>query len=296
MDDWHTDLATRFAGLQAEPLRSGPVTGAIAAATFDEVSVFAISGSPQRVRRTARRVRTDPLELLKVCVMHDGRARVVQAGKAVLIDRGQFALYDTSRPYELELAPSWTCSVMTVPRTALGLSDYHLRQVMARPHSAAGPGRLLTSFIDEATRVPGARDPATSSLSSAAASHLSAALMGQGMPVNDVGHDELRARIQSWVRRHLADPGLCPDSVAAAHHMSRRTLYRILGEEGDGIAELIRRMRLERIREALEDPAEVRRSVGSLAARWGVTDASWLSRAFKRRYGVSPSEYRRRFC
>ena len=36
--------------------------------------------------------------------------------------------------------------------------------------------------------------------------------------------DDLRGHVVGYVRAHLDEPGLCRSSIAAAHHMSPRTL------------------------------------------------------------------------
>ena len=42
------------------------------------------------------------------------------------------------------------------------------------------------------------------------------------------------------------------------------------------------------------DAAQAARQIGDIAFRYGFSDAARFSHAFRRRYGVSPSEYRRR--
>lgn len=46
------------------------------------------------------------------------------------------------------------------------------------------------------------------------------------------------------------------------------------------------------VRRDLADPALARYGIAALAARSCVTNQSWLSRAFRNRFGTSPSEYR----
>jgi hypothetical protein len=54
----------------------------------------------------------------------------------------------------------------------------------------------------------------------------------------------------------------------------------------------IRQRRLERCRRDLLDPALGDRSVGAIAARWGLIDAAHFSRLFRAAYGLPPGEYR----
>lgn len=115
---------------------------------------------------------------------------------------------------------------------------------------------------------------------------------------DESGHPPVRGsllpRVQGFIRSRLGDPGLCPDSVAAAHGISTRHLYKVFQEHGLTVAAWIRQSRLERCRRDLGDPAQCSRPVHAVAARWGFTDGAHFSRAFRAAYGMPPQEYRLR--
>jgi AraC family transcriptional regulator, positive regulator of tynA and feaB len=94
--------------------------------------------------------------------------------------------------------------------------------------------------------------------------------------------------VGSW----LADPDLSPAMLAGELHVSVRTLERAFASLGESAAAYIRRRRLEEARLALAAPTN-RLSITELAAYWQFADSSHLARAFKKRYGVTPSEYAR---
>jgi AraC-like DNA-binding protein len=102
----------------------------------------------------------------------------------------------------------------------------------------------------------------------------------------------LRHRIQAFIETHLGDPELSPATIAAAHHLSVRSLYQLFEGEQTGVAGWIRRRRLERCRRDLLDPALAARPVSAIAGRWGLRNAAHFSRAFRAAYGLSPVEYR----
>lgn len=109
------------------------------------------------------------------------------------------------------------------------------------------------------------------------------------------GVDLTAARLLSvrrFVIEHLAEPDLSPESVAAALGMSRRSLYRLVAANGEGVASFIRRMRLEYVRNALLDPAHRGRRVADIAAEAGLPDAGRFSRLFHATYGETPRELR----
>jgi AraC-like DNA-binding protein len=88
-------------------------------------------------------------------------------------------------------------------------------------------------------------------------------------------------RIQEFIDHHLGDPDLSPGMVAAAHHISTRTLHKLFEAEEHTIAASIRRSRLERCRQDLLDPGLLNCPVGAVGARWGFRDAAGFSRAFR---------------
>jgi AraC-like DNA-binding protein len=50
--------------------------------------------------------------------------------------------------------------------------------------------------------------------------------------------------------------------------------------------------RLQACRKALSDPRCVSFSVSEIAYAWGFNDLSHFSKAFRKRFGVSPAQYR----
>jgi AraC-like DNA-binding protein len=220
-----------------------------------------------------------------------GTATVDQDRRHVALDTGELAVYDTGRPYELVLDGPWRCAVMTVPRPELNLPEATLADAMERAiPTASGPGNVFASYLraaldqrEELGEGNGTR------LGEAATTLLTVALTGGQ-------HDQptamLRARVTDYVRRHLHDPALSPATVAAALHMSPRSLHRLFEDDDDTFSRYVRKSRLEAVRRDLADPLLRGRSIAVLAARRGITDQSWLSRAFRAEYGLSPSEQR----
>ncbi|MFI1332506.1 helix-turn-helix domain-containing protein [Streptomyces sp. NPDC020845] len=92
--------------------------------------------------------------------------------------------------------------------------------------------------------------------------------------------------------QHLADPGLTPATVAAAHHISARHLHRPFQAQEVTMARWTRRHRLEMCHRDLTDPFHNHCSVQAVAARWGLTDKAQCSRAFRTAYGMPPGDLR----
>ncbi|MET8996010.1 helix-turn-helix domain-containing protein [Amycolatopsis sp. NPDC004169] len=108
------------------------------------------------------------------------------------------------------------------------------------------------------------------------------------------GELTLVARIQAFIAGNLGDPGLTPETIAAAHHISVRYLQKLFQQEGRTVAGWIRRRRLEQCRRDLADPRLAGRSITAIAARWGFASPAHFSHAFRGAYGVSPRQFRRR--
>ena len=76
--------------------------------------------------------------------------------------------------------------------------------------------------------------------------------------------------------------------IAAAHHISLRSLHQLFHDEGLTVAGWIRQRRLECCRRDLSDPALAARPVAAIAARWGFLEPGRLQPGVPRRARAAP--------
>jgi AraC-like DNA-binding protein len=99
-------------------------------------------------------------------------------------------------------------------------------------------------------------------------------------------------RIKAYMSRHADDLDLTPDRIADALGMARSSLYRLLQDEGLQINAHVAQYRLNAIARSLRDPAWAGRPIGEIAGLWGHIDQAYFARAFKKQFGMTPSDYR----
>ena len=98
--------------------------------------------------------------------------------------------------------------------------------------------------------------------------------------------------VQAWILENLNEDLGIP-KLAAKANMSLRNFARVFHEEsGMTPAEFVEAARIDAARRLLEDSSAPLQRV---ADRCGFASADSLRRAFLRRIGISPSDYRQRF-
>jgi len=117
-------------------------------------------------------------------------------------------------------------------------------------------------------------------------SQFSSALLAQG--ADDPRIEALHAWIDDHLHESIGVPRLSDRMAMAPRTFARFYLQRT----GDTPAHAIERMRLDRASRLLESSAT---SIKTIAQRCGFGSEELMRRAFKRRFGVPPLEYRARF-
>jgi AraC-like DNA-binding protein len=92
---------------------------------------------------------------------------------------------------------------------------------------------------------------------------------------------------------HIKDPELNITRVAREHGISERYAYLILSRSGISLADWLRTQRLEGAARDLARTDQPRDNIAAIAHSWAFPDQANFTRAFRRQYGVSPSESRR---
>jgi AraC-like DNA-binding protein len=72
-----------------------------------------------------------------------------------------------------------------------------------------------------------------------------------------------------------------------------RYVHLLLEESGQSFTYHVLEQRLEKAVALLRDPRMRRRKIADIAAEAGFTDLSYFNRAFRRKYGATPSDIRR---
>ncbi len=99
---------------------------------------------------------------------------------------------------------------------------------------------------------------------------------------------------KQYIQQHLDEPALSCERVAAATGVSSRHLARLFAQEGSSPGRYLQERRLERARQLLASPQGRRLDVAEVAYRHGFSSQAHFARAFKARYGMTPSEARGR--
>jgi AraC-like DNA-binding protein len=302
IDFYREMTATVWVPMECRPDPVEDYRAVFRASGLGPMQVVVMEVMPTTVDRTPRLISQADPDMLKMLMVCGGASAVAQGGQQARLSPGEFALYDTRRPYQVRCGtddePTRLLTFM-FPPSLLPLSPGRLRDLVAvRIPATSGVGELTSQFLLQLARNIDSYTPADAARLSTAALEILAARLAHELDNRDWGTPEARRHalltaVQGFIQQHLGDPELSPTAIAAAHHMSLRSLHQLFHEEGLTVAGWIRRRRLECCRRDLSDPALAARPVAAIAAKWGFSSASDFSRAFRAGHGMTPAEYRR---
>jgi AraC-like DNA-binding protein len=236
-----------------------------------------------------------PVIALSVQQRADGR--IEQRARQRVVPPGELLVVDLSAPYDFSWSGDGGAGCLQIPYDQLGLPLDLMRR--AAFDVAASPlYRMVTQHIAQLARDPSAVTGDAASATVAAASiDLARALLvsaaGSGRHARQVFAETLLTRIRTFARLHLAEPDLTPATIAAAHGISVRQLYKLCADADLSLEQWIITERLQRVRHELARPDRRHVPIGTIALGCGFRDPTHFTRRFKARYGMTPSRWRR---
>jgi AraC-like DNA-binding protein len=295
---WTDMVCDAYVQLDCDPgAGASSIDGEIAVDRLATLELSRVTSTAQRVRRTPARIASASEDYFLVSIQLQGRGRVSQDGRDALLEPGDFALYDSTRPYTLEFDGSFQQYVLMLPgptlRTALrrteALTATTVTGQRGAGHLMIGMIRTLAADID--TLAPESAAAVADSVTQILVAGLAAlpAARSQAPPQHRAF---TREQVRALVRERLRDPGLTVGAIARRLRLSPSTLHRAWDGEPCSLSDWIWTQRLDAARCDLCDPALATRSVSAIAFSWGFNDAAHFSRAFRARFGCAPSDLR----
>ena len=246
--------------------------------------------------RSRRQIGDDAEPMVSFAVQERGVALHEQFGHRRVVPRGSLALTEVATPYGYRCSGPGVCRAVQLPVARLGLPVDVVRRALPRVHRSPLYG-LVRTHLEQVTRDADllSADPTVSSIAGVT-SELARALLasagGPGRALHDVAGETLLTRVRGYVRRHLTEPDLDVERIAAAHAVSVRQLYRLCAAAGFSLEQWMIEQRLDGARRELSDVAHRDRPIALVARHWGFTDASYFSRRFRQAFGATPREWR----
>jgi AraC-like DNA-binding protein len=285
---WSDALTAVCGPLLTEPL-GATLDGAMTFGAIGRLQIGHIAVSRHRVGLTPELARAERHPVAKVIIQTAGVSVYEQRGERVTLTPGDGLIYDVSQPHAITSTETTEHFVVTVPHDLVVGRGIRLDRLSAQRFSArTGVGRLAADLIHStfgelATISPACEDDLAASLLS---------LVFMPLP-NEAAHtsEALRYRIESFIRDRIRDPELSIDKIARALRCSKRYLHMAFAASDRSIADHIWTTRLDGCRGDLARLSD--RSISEIAFAWGFSSSAHFSRAFRKRFGVTPSEFRR---
>jgi AraC-like DNA-binding protein len=273
--------------------------GFIREARFGPVTMTDVLVSEQRITRRERHIAKLDKDCYYVQFIQQGRVNILQAGQTLLSHPGVGTIFSASEAYDLECIGRVRSLYLEIPRKEFSSRFNENRMpVAATMTTGRGLGRIAAEFCSMLASEG-------SSLEETVRTRLGDELMDVLALALDMGDKDdfsedataQKARLRSvkaWIEQHLADPDLSLEKIARSNGVSLRHLHYLFRLTDLSASEWILDRRLLRCHDALIRPELRSLSVTEVAYRFGFRSSSHFSTVFRRKFGHSPSELRRR--
>lgn len=297
---WTDMICNVYVQLGCDPVRpddAGDFNGHIRQHTLPGLDVSVVTSGPQSVTRTPSHIARASDDYFLVSIQARGRGIVRQDGRDAVLAAGDFALYDSTRPYQLLFEDAFEQIVLKLPGERLRSELRDTEALTAtRVSGSEGAGHLLLSMLrtlreDIDTLQPASALAVANGVQSILVAGLQTLPALRSPAVSNLTAYHL-ARVKRRIDEQLGDPGLSVSSLAAELGVSESQIHRLFKAEPLTVSRYIWERRLDACSRDLLEPRLAGRPVAEIAYGRGFNDAAHFSRAFRDRFGCSPREWR----
>ncbi len=303
VEAWRNTMEQALASADFEALPGTPFSQAASIHIMPRLSLVAGGGSGSFVRRTKEHIAADGASAVYLQIQVEGTAQISQLGCERQLSAGEGILVSGAEPAS-KLNPG------PVRYIAIKAPDGALRALAADPEDALmrpiPPDnqalRLLKGYLLAADRDDPLLFGPNPSLEvvSAFTVHVHSLM---ALAIGAVREDSREAaglgvraarlyEIKAYIARNLGRTALSVPEVAERHGVTPRYVQMLFAAEGVTFSEYVLGRRLAQARQMLTEPAFTSRSISSIAFEAGFADLSHFNKAFRRRFGATPTDVR----
>jgi AraC-like DNA-binding protein len=253
--------------------------------------------SPHLSIRTAQDIANSERECSYLVQVQGGGLKCQQDDSMAFAQAGDILLLDSSRPTKAWLEGCFDALVVTIPKSELrgsaGVKHQPRNVLLARGHTPLSKClHLMAALMTRASpEEMAAIYRAVCSLLPIEAGYFECA---PSVDEEKTHINYLLKSILGHIDQNIANTDLTPNQVADQFGISVRYVHKLFVGCGMTFRSYATTRRLEYVCKDLTSSASRREQISQVAFRWGFNDLSSFNRAFKVRYGCTPSQYRHR--
>lgn len=292
---WNVLAAETFNNLVVDAEQPDAFHGVMVRAPLGELCLMSANSAPAQVSRLS-----DPGRAARGPRWFDihfqlaGRSANVQGGREAILEAGDFTICDATRPYAVRFTERNHMLCIKAPHSALAERLGDVERLICEPVSGrSGPGAMLSAFlrslwsqIDDQGEVgsPEAVSDVVLDLVGVAYQPMKEALAARS------AQEQWLDRARALIDERICDPDLGVANIAEALGVTPRYVQMLFARFGSRPSAYILERRLKLAAERLRRGDA--RGVTEVAMAVGFNDLTHFGRVFRRRYGVTPRDYR----
>lgn len=239
---------------------------------------------------------TEDPDAIKLILQTEGSASIAQSGVQAPVSANALVIYDPRRPYVLTNSTPVRQLLLQLPRQALPQAAVERLAAPFTAHAGHdGMCGILLSLMESTMQEIGHLDEARRSSVGQTMIDLVRTMIGEGRPRRLVADplDLLLARIKAFIAGNIARPDLTVAMIARRMGCSVRYVYRAFEAERLTPSDYIWDLRLQLAAAKLREAGGHSGEISGIAFALGFSSSAHFSRAFRARYAVSPSQWRK---
>lgn len=295
--EWLREVIGReYANVDITPPRSEKLFNEMAIYSGKLMRLSVIHSNSITIRRLPKEPGLISQDAYFGVILLAGEYLLEQNNREVFLKPGDMTIYDATRPHRIYCPGSFSKLIISIPRKLMRERLTGVEHCTAlHIKSEQGAGNIASHFIQSMAREAGRISLNTFDALSENSLDLFTLALNDIRPQN---HNLSRSRslslfrIKEFIERNITNPLLDTAAIESGTGLSARYINELFEHEDTSLMRYVWNTRLTHCHKQLSSPDCFPNRISEIALQWGFNDFSHFSRAFKKKYGVSPRDVR----